>query len=413
MISVRTYKILRKLWVSSKVAMGIGSVIAMIWAIQFIITRSQSRHGMGNEPNPPPLFPGLPGQEADEGASTVRSTGDRQRSAEAAAVLAQLSSGPSHPDTSPKPDETTPPAAAHASVTRQATMPSGPRPPAVNASAVIPPDSKKSAAAVRPLAPRVKETTFDQEIEQAVSIQPLESSAPEVVQVRAILDRYRKSSGWWERMSLVRSPGRITAQAHQFYEVLHQNDPALDKLVGATRFDIGDESFIQLAFLSPDRWSNTVRVNFILSSRGDPQIDWESLVAYGENNWPDFVVKKVERPTLLRGYASLDDYYNYEFADREKFISVRLRSPDGKHTITGFAERESRDGQLLAKITGQLNSMLLDGPLPVSSGGPTVPATLRVAFPPHPQSDQCVRIHAVIADRWVLTDAEEELLTSK
>ena len=406
MISVRTFKLLRKLWVTFKVTMGLSSMVAMIWAVQALVSNSQHKHGQEGTAEPS-IFPGLKDQGGEEAAiASVRPTGDRQRSAEAAAVLAQLTLGP---------NSTAATNAASAAAMNQATMFAASRPPAVDASSTIP-ESKSNAAvaqSIKPTAVADKRGTFDQEIEQAVSIQPLESGAGEVKQVRSILDRYRKSAGWWERMCLVRSPGRLASLAHNYYEEQRQSDPVLDKLVGATRFDIGDESFIQLAFLSSGRWSNTVRVNFLLSASGDPQIDWESFVAYGEETWAIFVSGRIEKPTLLRGYASVDDYYNYEFTDREKFISIRLRSPDGAQTLTGFTERESRDGQLLAKITGQINSMLLDGPLPVNSGGPTVPATLRIAYPPHPQSDRCVRIHAVIADRWVLTDAEEAKLDSK
>jgi len=399
MISVRAYKLICKLWVAAKVTLGLGSLVAMIWAIQFVVTKSHTNRASSTQPNDVPL---LPGQEHTSPASDestpapgkVRPTGDRQRSAEASAVLAQL--------TSPPPSN--PPADSGQT---SATMPSASRPPAVNAAAVM-----HEQASPVPSSEKVKGTspstsTAQRELEQPVSIQPLESSAPEVMQVKSILDQYRKQSGWWDRLKYVRSPGRVAGLAHHYYDVEKMADPALDKLVGAARFDLGDESFIQLAFLCPGRWSNTARVNFLLSATNDPQIDWESLVAFGEETWSEFVTKRIERPTLLRGYATLDDYYNYEFSDREKFISIRLRSPDGVQTLSGFAERNSPDGQRLAKMTAQLNSMLLDGPLPVNAGGPTVPATLRLAFPPKAQSDKCVRIISVFADRWVLTDAEE------
>lgn len=399
MISVRVYKLICKLWVAAKVTLGLGSLVAMIWAIQFVISKSHNNRPSSAQPNDVPLLPGpehsAPSQ--DEGGSApgkVRPTGDRQRSAEASAVLAQLTSPPS----------SNPPADSGQT---SATMPPVTRPPVVNEAAAIHDRASTHASSEQARNASVPAPTLQHELEQPVSIQPLESSAPEVVQVKAILDQYRKQSGWWDRLKYVRSPGRMASLAHHYYDIEKMADPALDKLVGAARFDLGDESFVQLAFLCPGRWSNTARVNFLLSAANDPQIDWESLVAFGEETWAEFVAKRIERPTLLRGYATLDDYYNYEFSDREKFISIRLRSPDGVHTLSGFAERNSPDGQRLAKMTAQLNSMLLDGPLPVNAGGPTVPTTLRLAFPPKAQSDKCVRIVSVFADRWVLTDAEE------
>jgi hypothetical protein len=113
----------------------------------------------------------------------------------------------------------------------------------------------------------------------------------------------------------------------------------------------------------------------------------------------------------MRGYVAIDDYYNFEFSDRDRFISTKLTSPDGKSTVFGYCETKSPEGEALTRITNQLATMLLDGPLPISGLGPTVPVVLEISFPKKAQSDKCVTIHKIISNRWILSDDEQRELT--
>ena len=393
MFSHQTLKLLLRSWRITKMVLPVISLFGAYWAVTVVKAKSQAptryaetfpvpqdiREESGvKEPTP-----------VEKPTPPVRMTPERTRSPEVNAVLSRLN-----------PIQTTPPEVA--------SQDSGGQP--------------TSSPAVVPLqTPPVKPGTQEGpkslahlgNVELPVSIQPLEAEAAEVKQAREAFDRYRKTEGWWDRMALVRTPGRASGLAHRYYDEQKRSDPVTGKLIGATRFTMGGETFVQLAFVSASRWSNTSRVNFSLSDKGEPLIDWESFVGYGDVEWDKFVTSRSDQPTLMRGYIAIDDYYNFEFTDRDRFLCTKLTSPDGKVTLFGYCERNSAAGEAVTKMSNQLATMLLDGPLPVTGLGTTIPVILEMAFPTKAQTDKSVNILRIISNRWVLTHSEQaELVES-
>jgi hypothetical protein len=111
----------------------------------------------------------------------------------------------------------------------------------------------------------------------------------------------------------------------------------------------------------------------------------------------------------MRVVASESSYYNYEFSEKWRWLAVKLRSPDGLHNVTGYVERTSLFGVALANLIGvPLPHKLPDGtPMPaLNLPGAKALLTLRLAFPNQAQSDHCVKIVGLLADRWLLFPGE-------
>jgi hypothetical protein len=68
----------------------------------------------------------------------------------------------------------------------------------------------------------------------------------------------------------------------------------------------------------------------------DYKIDWESFVAYGEMDWDEFLATKPKTPTLLLVKIHYDDYYNYDFTQKD-FTSLRVMHPDGSRELFAYA----------------------------------------------------------------------------
>jgi hypothetical protein len=103
------------------------------------------------------------------------------------------------------------------------------------------------------------------------------------------------------------------------------------------------------------------------------------------------------------------DYYNYEFDDKARFLAVKLRSPDGMHSLTGYVLRKSQLGIAVGNLIGVRlpNPLPPEVPLPpLRLPGAKQAVTLRVGFPPAAQSDHCVMIKEIVADRWMLFPGE-------
>ncbi len=399
MLDHKTLRRIIKCWTFIKVSIGVLSFAGAWWAINTIVEHSR-RKPMDENPSFAAMAGTGPNTTRTVTSETPKLRPDpATRSAEAEAMLARINGASAPPAAANEP--AAPPASAATSTAEVQPQPVKP----VVVAASIP--RANTDTAVSQTGSSAFEAKSDNKnpagSDLPVSIQPLDADALEVTQARAVLDRYQSAKGWWDRMRMVRAPGVIASLAHHHYDLLQLTDPPLDRFLGAVRFDVGDESFVQLTFLSDARFSHTVRANFLLPAHGDPQLDWESFAAYSEIKWTELLKTKPAKAVLLRGYVALDDYYNFEFSDRKKFVCAKITSPDGLESVFGYAERNTGTADTLERITAKFAVMPFDGPLPVA----TVPVTLKLEFLKDSQADKCARIAQVIANRWVLTEAEQ------
>jgi len=125
------------------------------------------------------------------------------------------------------------------------------------------------------------------------------------------------------------------------------------------------------------------------------RVDWESFVCYQPIEWRVFVN---ERPEGYRGnfrvYAKRDSFYNYEFADSEKYASYRLSALNSDQPLNGYVPRE---GQLFKRIENLLDV----------SNYSNVPMILTLHIPENVVSKRGVLIEELVAPRWVYLESPE------
>lgn len=222
----------------------------------------------------------------------------------------------------------------------------------------------------------------------ASPIVALENAPPEVLsECVQNVELYRYAKTWQDKVPLVKGGSAMAAQMKDYYEVQKMEDPVAGSLNGSMRFRFHGVEVITL-FYESSRSTGRVDVALIQDATGRWLIDWESLVGYSEMSWTQF---KKERPTtakLFRTFASLGDYWNFEFSDEQKYLSVHMLSPDGLTSLHGFCETGSSLGKEVAAV--------LEG------SGEKRHITFRLAFPPEAESDHCVKIIGLAAERWLL-----------
>ncbi|MFM1560212.1 MAG: hypothetical protein ACKJSK_12940 [Roseibacillus sp.] len=121
--------------------------------------------------------------------------------------------------------------------------------------------------------------------------------------------------------------------------------------------------------------------------------DWESWVGYSEWFWRSFLRNKPGRPFVVRVILSKCAYYNYQFKDDQEWTCFRLESPDHKHVVYGYAERNSPLPVELTRL----------GPEKKASG-----ATIRVKCRPGEKQKNQLQITELIVGGWVVTGEQLE-----
>lgn len=202
-----------------------------------------------------------------------------------------------------------------------------------------------------------------------------------------IMQQYRQARTWREKLPLVRDPAHVEPLMRDFYEVQKGTDPVCDKVDGVVGFHYHGVEVVLLSHANP-RANGKVEAALLRDESGALKLDWESFVGYSDMEWAAYRKARPVEHKVFRAFAATGDYWNYEFGDQSKYLSVRLLSPDGMESLHGFCERNSGVGREMASVLSRSSEMQA--------------MTLRLAFPEKAESDQCVRIVGLVAERWLL-----------
>ncbi|MGV3659916.1 MAG: hypothetical protein ACO1TE_07020 [Prosthecobacter sp.] len=218
---------------------------------------------------------------------------------------------------------------------------------------------------------------------------PLQETSEEVVAAVALLEEYWATPAWRDRLRMVVDPERVSALMKDFYETQKAVDPVPTGLISKARYNIDGTDILYFRY-NGSRASGTLEVAMRRGNEGRYLVDWESLVGYGEMAFAALREKRPAKPVVLRVFARQFEYYNFEFSDAAKYYCVKLSSENGEQSIYGYVERGTALGDWLAA------NLATTGP----SGA--MGFTVKVAFPPNAESNQCVHLLQVVASRWIV-----------
>lgn len=217
---------------------------------------------------------------------------------------------------------------------------------------------------------------------------PLRETSDEVSQAVALLDQYWKTPSWKERVSMVAHSENVAAMMKDYYDIQGGKDPMPGNLLGKARYQIDGTEILYFSY-SSSRPTGSLEIAMLHSPDGKFLIDWESLTGYSELSFHEFRAQRPSKPVTMRAYVRLFDYYNFEFSDAKRYLCVKLMSESGDSSVYAYCERGT-------KLSRWLESDL-------ATTGPTgfKGYIMKLSFPPDAQSNQCVRLEQVIAQRWL------------
>lgn len=216
---------------------------------------------------------------------------------------------------------------------------------------------------------------------------PIDPNSPDVQQADDLLQLYWKTKKWEDRLPYVYQPERTRFLMEQFYEVQRGSDPVSGALLNRGHYRLDGTEILHFTY-SCNRPGDVLELAMRRNADGRFVLDWTSYVGFGEMAWGQFKKERSTTPMLFRAFATSSDYYNYEFTDRQKFVSVNLLSPDGQISLHAYCERDTPMGAALSQALSRGNTM---------SG-----IVVRLAFPENAQSDNCVLIRQFVSDRWLM-----------
>ena len=259
--------------------------------------------------------------------------------------------------------------------------------------------SKTNAtAALRPVlkAPEpIKETLgkgplLELETKKSKSEDPVQSIAEIKASCEATMTAFWKASTWQDKLRYVRSPDRASKLMKDYYEVHHHTEPAAGALLSSSVDKVGDTDLAVLKYAGVGG-GKKVEAVLVKNAEGKFLLDWEHYTGSGDMDWEDFKKQRPTAPQLFRGYLVEDSYFNYEFTDEARYVSYRIESADGLQSINAFCEKGSEIADRLYGLSQR-------------TGGQKNPVAVNLAYPDQAKSDHCVKLTALVADRWLVLD---------
>jgi DNA-directed RNA polymerase subunit RPC12/RpoP len=119
--------------------------------------------------------------------------------------------------------------------------------------------------------------------------------------------------------------------------------------------------------------------------------DWASFVCYNEMDWAELKSRKPTTSVLVRVLASADSFFNHNFIDKKRLLSVKLLDPTqiDASPIYAYAERASILGRSLEFILEEMP-------------GRAVPVALSIKYPDNADTDNQVLITDLVAKGWMV-----------
>lgn len=263
----------------------------------------------------------------------------------------------------------------------------------MNAQAVVPPGSIiPGTSSMHPgegaplrYNPHARETPKSTEVE----LLPMANASSVLNEAEQIVRKYMDTPLWQDRLKYVFEPERVRKLMEDYYDHQHNVDPVTGALMNQARTRMNNTEVVVLTYRGA-RPSGKLEVALRRTSADRLVIDWESLVGYSEKCFSKLIHDRPTQPVLVRGLVSVHDYYNYEFADEKKHLSIKVTSPDGAEFFNAYCQRGSRmEDWIYANLGGR------------PEDHEPRPLTLWISYPPQAQSGRCANLVQIQAASWL------------
>jgi hypothetical protein len=214
-----------------------------------------------------------------------------------------------------------------------------------------------------------------------------------IATIKDVVRKFYRSKSVDEMSKYVRHAERVRPLMEDYYSEKTMKPSEVISIVDLNPLTIGNRGGFWSIITKLDSGVNTLVVE--VNSSSDVKVDWETNVCSQPMDWERFVK---DRPKGYRGdfrvYVERDNYYNYEFADSDKYQAYKITALKSDEVIYGYAPRDSKTFREIDRlITHNKNQKYA--------------VILRLYLQEGLQSKSGVLIESIVAPRWLLLDSPE------
>lgn len=223
--------------------------------------------------------------------------------------------------------------------------------------------------------PRVAQAAPSEELIREVRLHEFANIRP---RAQALVERFLNARDWRDKAALVRDGWRVAPLMERYYAehpVKGIQDWKSITTSGLGFYD-GLADGPALTYVTVITGDDERQIYTVEHHPEGDTIEWESSVGVTAANTGNVLRSLGAGQHVVPVLAALDDYYNYDFADPEKEICVRLQDPKTNELLSyGYL---SRDSDQLEDLLAALQDASPDAPMPLMievQGEANAPAT--------------------------------------
>jgi hypothetical protein len=214
-----------------------------------------------------------------------------------------------------------------------------------------------------------------------------------IATIKDVVRKFYRSSSVDEMSKYVRHAERVRPLMEDYYSEKTMKSVEVISIENLNPLTIGNRGGYWSIIAKLDSGVNALVVE--VNNPSDVKVDWETHVYSQPMKWERFVK---DRPKGYRGdfrvYVERDNFYNYEFADSDKYQAYKITALNSYEVIYGYAPR---DGKAFREID----------PLITQNQNQKSAVILRLYLQEGLQSKSGVLIESIVAPRWLLLDSPE------
>ncbi|MGE4606966.1 MAG: hypothetical protein AAEJ52_09520 [Myxococcota bacterium] len=154
-----------------------------------------------------------------------------------------------------------------------------------------------------------------------------------------------------ERLKWVRTPQQVRPALEEFFTVGPGATEQVAQLKPMPLARTADHSFLRFQARMNDGTNRLLCV--VITGDEGAKVDFESYARHGSESWTDLLSGKATEAEAVRVFVKPGIYYNYAFADEQKWSSFVVTSPDVEKPLYFYAARESETAKHLAQLTAR------------------------------------------------------------
>lgn len=214
-----------------------------------------------------------------------------------------------------------------------------------------------------------------------------------IATIKDVVRKFYRSSSVDEMSKYVRHAERVRPLMEDYYSKKAMKTSEVISMVDLNPLTIGSRGGFWSTITKLDSGVNTLVVE--VNSPSDVKVDWETHVFSQPMEWERFIK---DRPEGFRGdfrvYVERDNFYNYEFADSDKYQAYKITTLNSYEVIYGYAPRDGKAFREIDQLITQNQNQ-------------KSPVMLRLYLQEGLKSKSGVLIESIVAPRWLLLDSPE------